>query len=436
MAATTALPAPDAKGTYTFLIGPGQPYAYLTHAAVVALALSRPSGARIPKTPRCHFILMNAPAGYYAHDVGTHDPVMIAWALENDFYFWPEWDGSIEWDCTIEGQSGFPKPIIGGPGIMTYYQTGLWFLLDHHITVRNIAFSYGEDFNPVPGSIERGLFIEPPTDEFGNNVRGTGVFLLDHCEFYFCGQGLQGGWSGQNLTILDCYFHDNGQLGTGYEHGAYLGPMDSVTLKGTNLFVRTRVGHHLKCRAAKLVFATGSTAYLIGGTATTPDELTWDMESANLDMPDGGVIHVEQGAALILRASPQTQKQANWMLHYGGENQDASGLTFRAVSAVQIDGALVFINNATGLVDFNGTSGPVHAIGNESPKAPGRSASTYTITPAVGVTGSVTCYGFDAANVTLADPNHLDLYGPGFPGATLLPLSQAPAIPLIDPSLY
>ena len=127
-----------------------------------------------------------------------------------------------------------------------------------------------------------------------------------------------GGAVGQSLTLRRCFFHYNGN-GSGRVHNVYFSAGDVLTVEDT-LSTKCAIGHLLKSRAAMTIIRN---TRLIGNDGT---------ESACLDVPDAGVLDIQ---GLVCEKSPGTD--ANWIIHYSGENQDANnGIPFHVPSEIKI----------------------------------------------------------------------------------------------------
>jgi hypothetical protein len=162
---------------------------------------------------------------------------------------------------------------------------------------------------------------------------------LDHVEFAGArvadrnGAGIR--YEGGRLTVKKCYFHDNengiladasatGSIsiagsefarngyGDGYTHGVYANRIASLTITNS-YFHDTRVGHHIKSRAAK---TTVSGSRLVDGTNGTA--------SYSIDLPNGGQSLVSSN---IIEQSAASQNPA--LLHFGGEGTPYPGSSLK-----------------------------------------------------------------------------------------------------------
>jgi hypothetical protein len=170
--------------------------------------------------------------------------------------------------------------------------------------------------------------------------------LFEDCEISNCDNGIMGGVPGQSLTLRRCYLHDNGNE-TGRVHNVYFGGGDVLTVEDT-LSTRCTIGHLLKSRASRTVIRN---TRLIGNGGS---------ESACLDVPDAGVLEID---GLMCEKSPGSD--ANWTIHYSGENQDdGNGVPFHVPSSVTIRNltmvappALTRHPNGGGILGFANQSG-------------------------------------------------------------------------------
>ena len=122
---------------------------------------------------------------------------------------------------------------------------------------------------------------------------------------------------GLTLVLRRCYFHDNGN-GSGRCHNIYLS--NGASLHAEDLLsTRCTIGHLLKSRAAQTMIRN---TRLLGQGGT---------ESACLDVPDAGVLDID---GLVCEKSADTD--ANWIIHYAGENQDSAGVPFHVPSSIRI----------------------------------------------------------------------------------------------------
>jgi hypothetical protein len=308
-----AMPGRPAAISYEVLeVGPGKKYRSLTEAGCFMNSVPRwNNGYTDPATiARMGFriIISPGPPGYYTNDSGSHSrrwPSMVGW---------PPYEGNLLGPVIVEGESGKPAPVLDTDGYadgVLYYQTGLFATGSCDATFRHLIFRgfrrrddignyaavrLGQDFAKIP-----------------MNSR----VLFEDCEFSQCDNGIMGGAVGQSLTLKRCYFHDNGN-GSGRVHNVYFSAGDTLTVEDT-LSTRCKIGHLLKSRAAKTIIRN---TRLIGNGGT---------ESACLDVPDGGILDID---GLICEKSPNTD--ADWLIHYSGENQDAAGVFFHIPSSVII----------------------------------------------------------------------------------------------------
>ena len=145
----------------------------------------------------------------------------------------------------------------------------------------------------------------------GVRVQGGRVTLHD-MELHDNENGLLGPGRGGVVTleVERCAVHDNGD-GSGYSHGLYVGFAASFVCRDSR-FWSTRVGHHVKSRAAV-------TAILRCELGTGFD----GNESYNVDAPQGGEVALRD---CLLRQGRQTSNPT--MVHYGGEPAPHPGGSF------------------------------------------------------------------------------------------------------------
>lgn len=288
-------------------VGPDQEYASLTLAGCrLQQKWSDPgTGRPIPDPAPAHLIISPGPPGYYVNDSGSHSrrwPAMVGW---------PPYEGLLNGPVVIEGEPGKAAPDLVtdgyGDGVL-YYQAGLFVTNGYDTVFRHLHFSGfrrhdgGGNYaavrlNPHDGRVARVVFEDVEVDHCDNGVMG-GDPLLD-------------------LVLRRCYFHDNGN-DTGRCHNIYLS--DGHSLLADNLLsIRCQIGHLLKSRAS---ITTIRNTRLLGQGGT---------ESACLDVPDAGVLDID---GLVCEKSPGTD--ANWIIHYSGENQDAAGVPFHVPSSIKI----------------------------------------------------------------------------------------------------
>jgi hypothetical protein len=323
--AATVVPAAARVGTVPaepvsdrpelLLVGPGKQYTSLTLAGCrLQQKWTSTSGQSLPDPKPAHVIISPAEPGYYTNDSGSHSrkwPQMVGW---------PPYEGNLYGPVVIEGEPGKPAPVLDtdgfGDGVL-YYQTGLFATGNFDATFRNLIFRgfRRQDGNGNYAAVRLG---QQPIA----SVPMQSHVLFEDCEISQCDNGIMGGAPGQSLTLRRVYLHDNGN-GTGRCHNVYFGDGDVFTMD-TCLSTRCTIGHLAKSRGAKTMILN---TRLLGQGGT---------ESACLDVPDGGVLSITNA---VMEKSPGTD--ANWIIHYGGENQDAGGAAFHVPSSVDIDGLVM-----------------------------------------------------------------------------------------------
>jgi hypothetical protein len=256
-----------------------------------------------------HLIISPGPPGYYTNDSGSHSR---RWGQEVG---WPPYEGNLMGPTIIEGEPGKPAPVLDtdgyGDGVL-YYQTGLFATGSCDATFRHLIF---RGFRRKDGY---GNYAAVRLGQTFAKIPMNSHVLFEACEISNCDDGIMGGAAGQSLTLRRCYLHDNGN-GTGRVHNVYFSDGDLLTVEDT-LSTRCTIGHLLKSRASKTVIRN---TRLLGNNGT---------ESACLDVPDAGVLDID---GLVCEKSPGTD--ANWIIHYSGENQDhGNGIPFRIPSSIKI----------------------------------------------------------------------------------------------------
>ncbi|HEX4367679.1 MAG TPA: hypothetical protein VH023_12655 [Rhodopila sp.] len=367
VAAAGRVPAEAASDRPEVLrVGPGQQYPTLTLAGCrLQQKWTDPRSGRPLTDPKpAHVIIHPAEAGYYTNDSGSHSrrwPKLVGW---------PPYEGSLYGPIVIEGEPNKPPPVLDtdgyGDGVL-YYQTGLFATGNFDATFRNLIFRgfRRQDGNGNYAAVRLGQKQIP-------NVPMQSHVLFEDCEISHCDDGIMGGAPGQSLTLRRVYLHDNGN-GTGRCHNVYFGDGDVFTMD-TCLSTRCTIGHLAKSRAAKTVIRN---TRLLGQGGT---------ESACLDVPDAGVLSIVDA---VMEKSPGTD--ANWIIHYSGENQDAGGTPFHVPSSVDIDGLVMvappaMVNHPTWgkIVGFGNQSGAGAAAsgkGSYLVKPNAKNVSVYDLSP-------------------------------------------------------
>jgi hypothetical protein len=298
--------APVDHGAEVLRVGPGQAYESLTLAGARLQTKWTDGGGRPLADPApAHVIISPGPPGYYVNDSGSHSrrwPSLVGW---------PPYEGNLLGPVVIEGEPGKPPPDLvtdgSGDGVL-YYQAGLFITTGYDATFRHLHFS---GFRRSDGQGTYAAIRFNPQEGRQANV------LLEGLEIDHCDDGVLGGDTGLSLTLRRCFFHDNGN-GTGLCHNIYMSNGGTLIAEDV-LSTRCTIGHLLKSRAARTVIRN---CRLLGDGGS---------ESACLDVPDGGVLEID---GLVCEKSPGSD--AAWLIHYGGENQDASGVPFHVPSSIRI----------------------------------------------------------------------------------------------------
>jgi hypothetical protein len=310
--APKARPRPRDDRYEVLEVGPGKRFPYLTAAGCFMNSMARWNNGyagpeRIAKMG-FRIIVSPGPPGYYVNDSGSHSrrwPSLVGW---------PPWDGTLLGPVVVEGEAGKPPPVLctdgAGDGVL-YYQTGLFATGDCDATFRRLVFKgfrrYDGNGNYAGIRLGQTFFKRP--------LQNT--ILVEDCEFTGCDNGIMGGSPGQKVTLRRGHFHHNGN-DTGRVHNIYIGPVEELTVEGV-LSTHCDIGHLLKTRAAR---TTIRDSRLIGAGGS---------ESACLDAPNAGVLEID---GLVCEKSPDSD--ANWMIHYAGENQDAAGMPFHNPSSISV----------------------------------------------------------------------------------------------------
>jgi hypothetical protein len=308
-----AYPTPKASSYEVLEVGPGKRFRSLTEAGCFMNSIPKWNNgyaepARIAGLG-FHLIVSPGPPGYFTNDSGSHSrrwPSLVGW---------PPYEGNLLGPVIIEGEPGKAPPVFDTDGYadgVLYYQTGLFATGSCDATFRRLIF---RGFRRKDGY---GNYAAVRLGQATPGVAMNSHVLFEDCEISGCDNGIMGGALGQSLTLRRCYIHDNGN-GTGRVHNVYFSDGDTLTVEDT-LSMRCSIGQLLKSRSASTVIRN---VRLIGAGGT---------ESACLDVPDGGVLAVDE---LFCEKSPGSD--ANWIIHYSGENQDGgNGVPFRLPSSIDI----------------------------------------------------------------------------------------------------
>ena len=305
-------PRPRDEDFEVLEVGPGKRFPSLTLAGCFMNSAERWSGGyaspeRIARM-RFRIIISPGPPGYYTNDSGSRSR---RW---KEPVGWPPYEGNLLGPVLIEGEPGKVPPVLDtdgyGDGVL-YYEKGLFNTGNFDATFRNLVFR---------GFRRRDGYGNHAAIRLGESFLPTpvqGSITLEACEISRCDNGILGGASGQNVTIRRCYMHDNGNP-SGRVHNIYVGGSDSLLVEDL-LSTRCTIGHLLKSRAGKTT---------IRRTRLLSD---YGSESACLDVPNGGVLDVD---TLVCEKSEDSDAQ--WIIHYAGENQDAAGMPFHQASSIRL----------------------------------------------------------------------------------------------------
>jgi hypothetical protein len=308
-----ALPSPRAPTYEVLEVGPEKRFRSLTDAGCFMNSEIRWNNgyAGPDRIARMGFrlVISPGPKGYYTNDSGSHSR---RWSKEVG---WPPYEGNLLGPVIVEGEAGKPAPVLDtdgyGDGVL-YYQTGLFATGSCDATFRHLVF---RGFRRQDGI---GNYAAVRLGQTFAKIPMSGHVLFEDCEISGCDNGIMGGTPGQTVTLRRCYIHDNGNE-TGKAHNIYLGDADELVVEDV-LSTRCTIGHLLKSRTSKTSIRNSR---LIGNGGA---------ESAGLDVPDGGVLEID---TLVCEKSPGSD--ANWMIHYAGENQDnGNGVRFHLPSSINI----------------------------------------------------------------------------------------------------
>ena len=184
-------------------------------------------------------------------------------------------------------------------------------------------------------------FFVTNTDVTFDHIEFSGAKVADHN-----GAGIR--YQAGNLTITNCYFHDNEEgilgaaspggtikidnsefahngYGDGQSHNIYIGTIDSLTI--TDSYIHDAVvGHEIKSRAAVTTIENNR---IVDGTGTA---------SYSIDLPNGGIAIVKNN---LIQQGPNSQNNA--IISYGEEQDQPQW----ANSELQIDNNTVINERAS-----------------------------------------------------------------------------------------
>lgn len=165
---------------------------------------------------------------------------------------------------------------------------GIWVFAGNNITAENIEFSGAK----VP-------------DENGAGIRAEGRSpTIRNCYFHDNENGILGGSGESDVLIENSEFNNNG-FGDGFTHNMYIGPVRSLTLRGSFTH-HAKIGHNVKSRARINHILYNRITDDADGTA-----------SYSIDLPNGGL------AVIIGNLIQQSPRSDNPSLFAWG----AEGLT-------------------------------------------------------------------------------------------------------------
>ncbi|GIL38099.1 right-handed parallel beta-helix repeat-containing protein [Roseiterribacter gracilis] len=219
---------------------------------------------------------------------------------------------TIDKRLTITGTPGktllaATQPLANGKAIL---------ILRGDVTVRGITFDGAQvaDRNGAGIRVERGASLDVSNSVFTNNQ--DGILAAD-------GPGM--------VTVRGCTFRSNG-AGDGYSHAIYVNHIARLTVANSQ-FLGTRVGHHVKSRAAVTRISDSKFEDGPNGTA-----------SYAVDLPNGGDATIANsefrkaatsGNRAILHAGGEGTLQPNSILRLTGNRFDSARKNATALEAMQ-----------------------------------------------------------------------------------------------------
>lgn len=207
-------------------------------------------------------------------DTGTYANQATTWSANN---------------LTIRGTARFAHLT---PPVSISNGKAIWVVQGKNILIENIEFSDAT----VPDQNGAGIRIE------GGNI------TIRNCYFHNNEDGILGGdGSGCNVTIENCEFANNG-YGDGYSHNLYIGHAASLTFK-FNYTHHAKIGHTLKSRAQVNYILYNRIMDEADGTA-----------SYEVDLPNGGTSCL---IGNVIQQGPATDNPT--IICYGEEGLTNSG---------------------------------------------------------------------------------------------------------------
>jgi hypothetical protein len=312
------------------------------------------------------------------------------------------WTGEVSVPCIIECQTGKASFVNHGGAGSQLEIGGLSFRGGWDVTLRNITMSGFNSTDPANPKNYRAINFKAGdiNSSGGLDIFSPSTFVLDHCEFFSCDDAWLGPDNGSTLYARNCFTHDCGN-GAGRTHNSYTNGAGYLVLEN-HASQKCSSGHLVKSRALQTVIR--GNCNLLGNNGT---------ESACLDVPQGGIFVVDEGAHLVMQKS--TNSQAVWVMTFGVETDK----NFYTPSSITINGRVTMIAPLT-VTSANGASVPTQGLANWSSFATtGGTTPRFQVTPVFGPNGSVEVYGLPPGTS-------------GFIPVTVL--ATAPAVDLSSPT--
>ncbi len=229
---------------------------------------------------------------------------------------------TITTNITIQGVGGMVNLVAtqsppNGKAILT---------TDADVTLDHIAFSGAS----VPDGNGAGIRYE------------TGNLTIENCYFHDNQEGLLGGNSAGTVTVINSEFAHNG-AGDGQTHNIYVGEIGTLQIENS-YFHDAIVGHEIKSRADNTIIE--NTRIFDNATGTA---------SYSIDLPDGGNALIKND---IIEKGPQAENDA--VIHFGGETA-----TPYANSSLQITGDTVLNDLGPQAVALNNQTNITASLTND-----------------------------------------------------------------------
>ena len=180
-------------------------------------------------------------------------------------------------------------------------------------------------------------------DRNGAGIRyEAGILTIKRCYFKNNENGILAAANATGkIAITSSEFDGNGR-GDGYTHGLYVNKIAELRIVGS-YFHDTKVGHHIKSRAASTIIDGNR---IVDGTVGTA--------SYNVDAPNGGAVVITNNNIVQSAAS-----QNATLIHFGGESAPYAGSSLGVSSNIMQN----FRSSAIGVL--NATTIPVSISNNQ-----------------------------------------------------------------------